>query len=403
MRFYLPFTLVLTVAAFVLGKALGNRQSASPPVPPPEVASASQIQPSQSPPLASPAFRWSQLESADYAGYIANLRKVGCPEQTIRDIVIADICHLYSQEWKRKHLAARPHYWDPEFGMGPIQSDEIQATAQQVQTALNGHVRQLLGVELAAELEKYRTIGTTHLGEEFLLSDFLPPEKVTAAAKALAAYRTRQQALEASGFLTAEQVQAAQAAREELRADLRSVLNPQEVQEVQYRFSAEAQEVRDKLVGFEVTQSEFQALHERRLQMRDQFDSRAMAGNGGQPKSPDELLSLAAQTEFGEDQIREVLGPARYEEYQRSRDERYQQLKTAATQAGLTPEWARSLYDYQRLADASSREVTENTALSVEQKEAALAEVQRQRQEQVRAWLGDDLARKLQPLLFGAR
>jgi hypothetical protein len=40
---------------------------------------------------AAPAFHWSQIESADYATYIANLRRIGCPEQTIRDIIFADV------------------------------------------------------------------------------------------------------------------------------------------------------------------------------------------------------------------------------------------------------------------------------------------------------------------------
>src|SRR2546426_2113445 len=35
-------------------------------------------------------FRWRQLETEDYRAYIARLRAIGCPEQTIRDIVIAD-------------------------------------------------------------------------------------------------------------------------------------------------------------------------------------------------------------------------------------------------------------------------------------------------------------------------
>jgi len=36
-------------------------------------------------------FRWSQLESADYQNYVANLRGIGCPEQTICDIITADV------------------------------------------------------------------------------------------------------------------------------------------------------------------------------------------------------------------------------------------------------------------------------------------------------------------------
>lgn len=38
-----------------------------------------------------PTFHWSQVESTNYFVYIAKLRAVGCPEQTIRDIISADL------------------------------------------------------------------------------------------------------------------------------------------------------------------------------------------------------------------------------------------------------------------------------------------------------------------------
>src|SRR4051812_22723871 len=36
-------------------------------------------------------FKWALLESPDYKKYIANLREVNCPEETVRDIIIADV------------------------------------------------------------------------------------------------------------------------------------------------------------------------------------------------------------------------------------------------------------------------------------------------------------------------
>src|SRR6266404_1822429 len=42
-------------------------------------------------------FHWSQLESSDYPTYITKLRRVGCPERTIRDIITADVGGLYSR------------------------------------------------------------------------------------------------------------------------------------------------------------------------------------------------------------------------------------------------------------------------------------------------------------------
>jgi hypothetical protein len=41
-------------------------------------------------------FRWSEVESTDYPAYIANLRRIGCPEATIRDIIQADLDSTYA-------------------------------------------------------------------------------------------------------------------------------------------------------------------------------------------------------------------------------------------------------------------------------------------------------------------
>ena len=53
-------------------------------------------------------FRWSQLEAGDYPTYIANLRAIGCPEETIRDLITADVASQY-EEKRRQLMAAGPH------------------------------------------------------------------------------------------------------------------------------------------------------------------------------------------------------------------------------------------------------------------------------------------------------
>jgi len=63
------------------------------------------------PPQVTPAapqtvrFDWSQVESPDYRTYITNLRGIRCPQQTIFDIVTADIAALYDQ--KRSDLKTK--------------------------------------------------------------------------------------------------------------------------------------------------------------------------------------------------------------------------------------------------------------------------------------------------------
>jgi len=59
----------------------GLREVSAESVPAPETFS----------PIVKPAFHWSQVESTNYFEYVAGLRAIGCPEQTIRDIVSADL------------------------------------------------------------------------------------------------------------------------------------------------------------------------------------------------------------------------------------------------------------------------------------------------------------------------
>ena len=44
-------------------------------------------------------FRWDQLwTQKEYAIYVANLRAIGCPETTVRDIVIGDVARVFARK-----------------------------------------------------------------------------------------------------------------------------------------------------------------------------------------------------------------------------------------------------------------------------------------------------------------
>src|SRR5579871_1431151 len=49
-------------------------------------------------------FHWAHLESEDYRDYIARLRAIGCPEETIRDIIIADVEKLIAPKLQGAHV-----------------------------------------------------------------------------------------------------------------------------------------------------------------------------------------------------------------------------------------------------------------------------------------------------------
>jgi hypothetical protein len=65
-----------------------------------------------------------QVESPDYREYIANLRAIGCPEKTIRDIILADVNKLYEE--KKKEARGEPRrfeFWKAGHPMGVMLGD----------------------------------------------------------------------------------------------------------------------------------------------------------------------------------------------------------------------------------------------------------------------------------------
>src|SRR5207247_3949875 len=66
-------------------------------------------------------FSWREVESDDYPTYIANLRDIGCPEQTIRDIIIADVNALYSRRRALEIVTAEQQWWRPEPDSNVVQ------------------------------------------------------------------------------------------------------------------------------------------------------------------------------------------------------------------------------------------------------------------------------------------
>jgi hypothetical protein len=83
---------------FVLAAGRMNHSPAAPPVQMDSTPAAAAPVPATTVPAEGEArpFTWSQIESSDYGTYIANLRRIECPEQTIRDLIMADVDSLYA-------------------------------------------------------------------------------------------------------------------------------------------------------------------------------------------------------------------------------------------------------------------------------------------------------------------
>jgi len=87
-RFIVVASLILNIA--LLTKVMRRKGVVMEPVAAPQVTRSAPVE------AQAASFRWSQLEAGDYATYIANLRGIGCPERTVREIVAADVDDLYA-------------------------------------------------------------------------------------------------------------------------------------------------------------------------------------------------------------------------------------------------------------------------------------------------------------------
>jgi len=90
--------------------------------------------------------RWRDIESTEYQTYIANLRNIGCPEQTIRDIIVADVHSLYSPRFRAlKQTRSAFEIWAKESARTAF--TVLDAEAQQVHAEEKAVISTLLGPE----------------------------------------------------------------------------------------------------------------------------------------------------------------------------------------------------------------------------------------------------------------
>jgi hypothetical protein len=94
-------------------------------------------------------FDWRQVESEDYRDCTANLRKIGCPEETIHDVVRADLLQAFTGK-RAEVMAAR--YRDFKYWKTDPDEVAIRGAAEQQRAAvdqeLRGALRNLLGEDL---------------------------------------------------------------------------------------------------------------------------------------------------------------------------------------------------------------------------------------------------------------
>jgi len=245
------------------------KRQESPPTPA-ALASQAPAPQSQTVPIASAPpvsrFDWRQVESPDYRQYIANLRSIGCPEETIRDIIIADVTKLFASR-KQAILPARFEYW--RTGVNPTSLSEEQTRQL---SALADERHDLLKLLLG---ENFEGLGDHFAEPDFyeLTFGFLSREQQQQIKRINDLYAAKESDLRIEGTLTSEKRQTLKTLHLARETELEKLLGAENKQEYDWRVSPTATAIRFAFNGCNLTEQEFQEIFKIQRPFYEDFDA----------------------------------------------------------------------------------------------------------------------------------
>ena len=315
---------------------------------------------------------WSHVESPDYETYVANLRSIGCPEQTVRDIIIADVNALYSRRRATEILTPQQEWWRSE------PDPDVVKLAQDKLVALDTERRALLSKLLGPDWEGGDLASLprpTHPGIALdgPILGTLTTESKQAVANISARAEERMQAYLQQMHDAGKNPDPAEMARlrEQTRTELAAVLNPAQLEEYLLRYSQTSVDLRDELGRmkyFNASPDEFRAI----FRATDPIDAQIeMLGTATDPITVAQRNSLEQQKQVA---IKLALGPDRYLQYQKLHDPLYQQAMATAIQNG-DPSSADAIYGINLAAQTDQNAIQSNSNLTDSQKSIALKQL----------------------------
>jgi len=337
--------------------------------------------------LANRPLNWAAIESTNYLVYINNLRAFGCPEETVRDIILTDVAKSYAR--RRAQIRAQGggyRFWQTsESGeLGEVSDPQLVAQLSALEREERNLVRDLLGVELDAEMAKYS--GDEDRDER--LYGFLPPEKRERIADLQARFDELEQQIysRSKGFLIDADQEALRQLQKQREAELAQVLTTTELEEYQLRTSQTSANLRAQLHGFNPSEEEFRKLFRLQKTFDDGFN------NGFNLTDANQTEAQAAAREQAQqalnDEMRKALGSERYAQYQRVQDPEYKPLIQLTERFEASPTLAGKVVDMKLDAERQKARLEANQNLTPEQKLEALAAIARETERSVAQLMG---------------
>ncbi len=342
-------------------------------------------------------FSWAEVEAPDYTTYIANLRDIGCPEQTIRDIIIADVNALFARKRATDPdiISPEQQWWrsQPDTNLVRVASEKIRA----LEDERRGLLSRLLGPNWeAGDFVSLPRPSRPGIALDGPVLGFLPNDVKLAIEDISVRAQERLQA-----YLDAqrEQGKAADPAelarlRQQTRDELTGILSPPQLEEYLLRYSQNANNLRTELgqLGyFNASPDEFRAVFRATDPINQQLELLAGATD------PNSLLARRNLEQQRDNAIKLALGADRYKQFTQLHDPVYRDAFAAAQDAG-TPEAVQTLYEINLASAIQQAVVRANTNLTTEQRTIELKRIELEQLKASALATGQDLPDQAVPV-----
>jgi len=338
--------------------------------------------PETSAPLRPPEFRWSQIESEDYPTYITNLRGIGAPEKTIRDIILADVEKLYQSRLEGSRQRNNGQFWQTAEQREKARR-EFNRRERQLSREKRALIRTLLGLDYdQAALETWWD------EQEFaVVLSFLPESKPVEVIATVNRFGEEDNEIDdrAGGILTPEDVALKKGFFNQMLAELGQRLTPSQLEEAELRFIGATafafggeQPAELKLTGVELR--EF-------MRLKWQWDS-PLNEEFEWPDKAFEQERRRRQEEFA-GHARKLLGDDRFAAFLLRDDSEFKPIYELAERQNLSNSAALQAYEIMKATTDETTRVRRDRTLSASQRRTQTQDIRQSAEQALRQTLGE--------------
>ena len=287
---------------------------------------------------------WSNIESDDYLEYAKNLRGLGCPEETVRNILLADIAHNFNERERE--------IWNEELDPFWVTDDARQDLY--ARRAKQAHELTLSKLKLLRELFQYpvdegvleaaRNMGMTGSITR-LVFGFLDREQFV-RLYGTAEYYTKQAGIineSTHGILLPGDYDRARELREQLRRSVGGAIGQNGFEELRLRHGVleSGQPIPGEKSGFPVSGVELREIWKLRTEHVDLINE--LFVDTGFEDLTEDVAALSGDAV--EVKVAKYLGVDRYADYARAHNEDFRDVYKFVSEKGLRQEDAIAVFE----------------------------------------------------------